>query len=116
MSRSPVNSTNASLFVAQARVHFHAAGQVQIAVNPAVVGHPECDGVIDPIAHAVLKQGVNCDSTKKGQLSVYQSDPMRDLHMIARALRATEGNKSKAVDMLGISSPVLPKDSRIQLG
>jgi hypothetical protein len=36
--------------------------------------------------------------------------------MISRALRAAEGNKSKAVDVLGMSPPVLPKDARIRPG
>ena len=67
MSRSPVNSTNASLFVAQARVHFHAAGQVEIAVNlAAAVGHLERDGVIDPYQIYGLTTGQTSPTSRIG--------------------------------------------------
>src|ERR1035438_3631761 len=65
MRRSPVNSAKVILHVllqvpfgANARVDFHAAGQVQVAVDVGFgAAHLQGDGVIDPIAHLVTLEG-----------------------------------------------------------
>ena len=41
---------------------------------------------------------------------------MRELHMISRALRAAEGNKSKAADVLGMSRLFYLKMREYDLG
>src|ERR1035441_10995501 len=63
--RSPVNSAKVFLHVllqvpfgANARIHFHAAGQVQVAIDLGFgAAHLQGDRVIDPIAHLVTHEG-----------------------------------------------------------
>src|SRR5579863_9236257 len=76
MTRSPVNSTNFRLRVAQhlrgwfgqASVQLYAARQVQMPVDFAFGGaHLQNDGVVDPIAGCVGTQGTVGNGGRKGK-------------------------------------------------
>src|SRR6185369_13203214 len=67
--RSPVNSAKLTLqwpLGAYARVDFHAAGQVEVAVDLGFrAAHLQGNRVVDPIAHLVAHQGAVGDGRRE---------------------------------------------------